>query len=229
MRSYQPGDSNTCAGTIVASRYIITAAHCVSQINNNTGEFIPALPYHVTISVGLLGSQNVPFKKVSVTKVSIHPQYHYTGMNDVAILELSERLDLSIYTPACLSRTSDIGGFVGMEVENILLRDDQDRNDETRKNQRSSGTTVIDSRHCYDRFDFLRYQRELDRYLLNTHDDSLICTLKYDDDFLIEVSFHEFAKQTDELMSIGRQWRTFDVLREWPVRAHWRCQSGGFI
>ena len=45
----------------------------------------------------------------------IHENYNKTGQseNDIAILELPEEVDLTIYTPACMAKTSDTTTFDG--------------------------------------------------------------------------------------------------------------------
>ena len=41
-----------------------------------------------------------------------HENYKFPH-NDIAIIELAEEVDLSIYTPACLAKTSDTTTFDG--------------------------------------------------------------------------------------------------------------------
>ena len=53
-------------------------------------------------------------KNVNVTNITIHESFHNLLLkNDIALLELSEDVDLNIYTPACLARTSDTNAFYG--------------------------------------------------------------------------------------------------------------------
>ena len=165
----------------MASRYVVTAAHCVAQYNNDMDE--PLHANQVTVWVGLYGDTKVRHKKVGVSNVMVHSEYFWTGMNDIAVLELSEGLDLNIYTPACMARTSEVKRFEGMEAEFLIIRDDQDSNRKGRKNQRLINTTVIEARHCYNRFHLLRAT-------MNDSDaESLTCALKYDADFVIKVGF----------------------------------------
>ena len=48
----------------------------------------------------------------------IHENYNKTGQseNDIAILELPEEVDLTIYTPACMAKTSDTSTFDGKKA-----------------------------------------------------------------------------------------------------------------
>ena len=45
-----------------------------------------------------------------------------SAYSDVALLELSKRLDLNTYSPACLAKTSDFDRFEGENSEALVLR-----------------------------------------------------------------------------------------------------------
>ena len=53
---------------------------------------------------------------IDVTSITIHEDYDWRASNkdnDIAIIELAEEVDLTIYTPACLAKTSDTNTFDG--------------------------------------------------------------------------------------------------------------------
>ena len=51
---------------------------------------------------------------IDVASYTNHEGYNYsTYDNDIAIIELAEEVDLTIYTPACLAKTSDTTTFDG--------------------------------------------------------------------------------------------------------------------
>ena len=53
---------------------------------------------------------------IDVTSITIHEDYDWRASNkdnDIAIIELAEEVDLTIYTPACLAKTSDTTTFDG--------------------------------------------------------------------------------------------------------------------
>ena len=59
------------------------------------------------------------FKQVDVVKLTHHPNYVTTvgesssGPWDLTVMELSESVDLEIYTPACMAKTTDATTFDG--------------------------------------------------------------------------------------------------------------------
>ena len=51
---------------------------------------------------------------IDVTKYTNHENYNEMNLdNDIALIELAEEVDLAIYTPACLAKTSDTATFDG--------------------------------------------------------------------------------------------------------------------
>ena len=56
---------------------------------------------------------------IDVTKYTNHENYNDNSIipdNDIAIIELAEEVDLAIYTPACLAKTSDTTTFDGQNA-----------------------------------------------------------------------------------------------------------------
>ena len=55
---------------------------------------------------------------IDVTSFTNHENYagSPTWDNDIAIIELAEEVDLAIYTPACLAKTSDTATFDGQNA-----------------------------------------------------------------------------------------------------------------
>jgi len=103
----------------MASKYVITAAHCVEQM---TAE-------QLVVRIGdhnLLRSDDttLPEKTINVRNIANHPVYKHHKIrqratkeqldeygHDIAILELEEEVDLNIYTPACLATMTDLTTF----------------------------------------------------------------------------------------------------------------------
>ena len=63
---------------------------------------------------------------IDVTSITNHENYDSsTTDNDIAIIELAQEVDLTIYTPACLAKTSDTTTFDGKNAwvygETVIL------------------------------------------------------------------------------------------------------------
>ena len=60
------------------------------------------------------GEGSLPEMTIDVASITNHENYDsFTTDNDIAIIELAEEVDLTIYPPACLAKTSDTTTFDG--------------------------------------------------------------------------------------------------------------------
>ena len=117
-----------CGGTLIASKYVISAAHCMyNKEKNSDGVTIitsakPAEETAILIGAHRIGGAwdtNLPRKFVNVKTIINHPKYDQkigqtsviSNGYDITILELEEEVDLEVYTPACLAETSDGTAF----------------------------------------------------------------------------------------------------------------------
>lgn len=94
-------NQHVCSGTILDNSYILTAAHCVQNLATE----------NVTIEAGALYQSDPDGIIRHVDHIYIHPTYSrntYSYINDIAILHLSQPLDLgndSIISRTCTPST----------------------------------------------------------------------------------------------------------------------------
>ncbi|XP_052222455.1 complement C2-like isoform X1 [Dreissena polymorpha] len=87
-----------CGGALLCDKFFITAARCVSEVNETTNEMVPYPTREISVSLGIikLFDQDIEQQMTSPVNVIFHP--NYTGIpekygvryNDVAILDLGE-------------------------------------------------------------------------------------------------------------------------------------------
>ena len=92
-----------CVGTLVSSKYVVTAAQCVhqrlaSQVFTMLGEFY----------LGATGETPTLEHVLTIDRIILHEFFDpATLAYDLALLELTAPVDLSVFTPACLARATD--------------------------------------------------------------------------------------------------------------------------
>ena len=113
-----------CGGTLVASKYVISAAHCFQTVDDFG--FITGVtdPSDVRVWIGdhnlfTSGEPSLTEKQVDVVSLIHHDNYQMTigqqatGPYDLTVMELAEAVDLNMYTPACMAKSTDATTFDG--------------------------------------------------------------------------------------------------------------------
>ena len=116
-----------CGGTLVASKYVITASHCTYEYNKYGSAVIGKfLPTDLQLSIGDYYQNTFDEtgreKTLKIKRIKRHPKYEKNQIipgptlnngYDIAILELWVDVDLTQYTPACLAKQTDGTRFNG--------------------------------------------------------------------------------------------------------------------
>merc|ERR1711915_147527 len=91
-----------CGGTLVSTRYVISAAHCMFS---DVPCCIPLRKEDFKVRLGEHNFLDSSGEDMEVFDIFNHPEFSCIRkdvVNDITLIMLAEPVDLEVYTPACL-------------------------------------------------------------------------------------------------------------------------------
>jgi len=92
-----------CAATLISTNWAVTASHCF--FNPSTGE-LEVTKDTMSLVLGVhdrTGTTDTNRQVLTIAEIVLHPSYTFSGSShDIALLKISETVDLDAWSPACL-------------------------------------------------------------------------------------------------------------------------------
>lgn len=107
--------THLCGGSIIAQRWIVTAAHCVQD--DGKTRFSQASTWEAYMGLHIQKRIDSKVQRRNIKRIIPHPYYnHYTFDNDIALMELDSPLTYTDYVkPICLPSAQHVFATGNME------------------------------------------------------------------------------------------------------------------